>query len=77
MTDDERRLLELAKPDVVLQADPVPPMGRATADEDGNPHFLAAARLVSKGWLEFIEDGEFNQSRYRITPAGAEALQAR
>jgi hypothetical protein len=76
VTNDELRLLEIAKPDVVLQAEPRANYGAlAPLKPDHNPHFGAAASLVSKGWLEFIEDGEFGQSRYRITPAGAEALQ--
>ena len=70
MTNEQRHLLQLCRPDVVLQ-------GRVQAPDrphEINPHFYAAEECVSKGWLIHIRDQEFEQSVYRITGAGLAAL---
>jgi hypothetical protein len=71
VTQDERYLLQMAKPDVTLQAG-------LHSDPKHNPHFYAAACCVENGWLEALPEkdkDEFQQATYRITPAGLDALQ--
>jgi hypothetical protein len=73
MTDAQKQLLALCKPEVTLQAAPV---GLTYPDESANAHFYVAEQCRSKGWLRFVRDRSFNQSTYRITQAGAAALAA-
>ncbi len=75
MRDDERNLLLLCKPEVTLQG-----------DFSGNRTFYVAERCVDLGWLEHVRDDQeiiagpgqpqvkLEQSVYRITQAGADAL---
>lgn len=71
MSDAERELLEMCKPEVTIQYYKSPTGYRS----EDNPHGEAAADCELKGWLEHVSDNEeFLQSTYRITPAGADAL---
>lgn len=75
MTEEEKKLLSMCRPEVTLQA-AVPTVGEGAHLENDprNRVFYVAACCKSKGWLEFVRDKEFDQSVFRITQAGAEAL---
>jgi hypothetical protein len=75
MTDAQKQLLAMCKPDVVLQANRVLFHGWPKPAED-NPLFYVAAQCESEGWLAHVRDDDFEQVVYRITPAGAAALAA-
>lgn len=74
MTDDERKLLEMCRPEVTLQSAPKSHREDIVAR---NPHFYVAAGCEQKGWLEFVREQDFDQCVYRITKAGAAALAQR
>lgn len=73
MTDDERKLLEMCRPEVTLQS--APKSHRVDVVEN-NPHFYVASGCVQNGWLEVVREQDFNQVVYRITKAGADVLAA-
>jgi hypothetical protein len=71
MTEAQRDLLKMCRPEVTLQGW----VGSGGARTSDNPHLVTAEQCVSEGWLEFVRDkNDFKQSVYRITPAGADAL---
>lgn len=79
MTNEERALMELCAPELVLQSG---------LTGEANKHYSVAMRCIDKGWLVFVRDEEevipfpppamkIGRSIYRITPAGAAALTER
>ncbi len=69
MTADERKLLAMCKPRVVIQSSRGI-FGVLRAD----PMQDVAARCEGNGWLRFIRDNEPLRSEYEITPKGRAAL---
>lgn len=75
MTDEEKQLLSMCQPEVILQAHKqIFGVIDHVENDRRNRVFCVASRCESHGWLEFVREKEFDQCVYRITKAGADAL---